>query len=192
MKKLLFLSLMWTLVCGFVFAVAQYTLRQGANDPQIQLARDLRNSLHDGASAESFQQNVNPVDIKNSLSPFTMIFSEDHTVIASTGRLDNQTLQVPTGVLEYTLNKKDSTGTGAEHLVTLQPEKGVRLAAVFKVVELTTPGAKPLIVMSARNLSLVESRINHIQWFSAGVWLVGLFAIATYSVLSQRQGKYMA
>ncbi|MCW1930198.1 MAG: hypothetical protein KIH62_002670 [Candidatus Kerfeldbacteria bacterium] len=183
---------MWTLTCGLVFGATYYSLRQGANDPQLQMVRDMRNSLNNGALAESFQQNVNPVDIKNSLSPFYMIFSEDHTVLASSGRLNNETLQVPSGVLEYVVNSAPSMVGGAEYRVTLEPQKGVRLAAVFKVAPLNTPGAQHHIVMAARNLIEVDSRIQYIQWVCAGVWLAGLLAIAGYSALSQRPEKRTA
>jgi hypothetical protein len=174
MKHTLLILVLWTMTCGLVLVSNQYTLRQEANDPQLQIVRDMRNSLNRGVDP-SIYQSAELIDVRSSLSPFVMVFDSSGTVLATNGALDGKTLSVPQGVIEY-VTSKNAGGVvgGAEHRVTLEPASGVRLAAVLKVVPLNAPGAQHLIVLSARNLMEVEARIQAIKVFCAIVWLLGV------------------
>jgi hypothetical protein len=106
-------------------------LRQGANEPQTQMVRDMRDALNAGTKQPIEYATTPSVDIKNSLEPFVMVFDSEGETIASSGQLNDGALRVPEGVLDYVANKSsDGVTGGAEHTVTLQPEPGVRLAAV--------------------------------------------------------------
>jgi hypothetical protein len=154
-------------------------LRQGANEPQTQMVRDMRDALNAGTKQPIEYATTPSVDIKNSLEPFVMVFDSEGETIASSGQLNDGALRVPEGVLDYVANKSsDGVTGGAEHTVTLQPEPGVRLAAVFKVVPLNLPGAQYYIVMAARSLHDVENYERMVLMMAGALWSVGMIVIA--------------
>jgi hypothetical protein len=151
-------------ICGLVYMAEQQSLRQGANDPQIQLAEDAAAALSDGKSTITAVVPASIVDVGRSLAPFIMAFDPSEAVSASSGLLHGQNPVLPAGVLDYV--KKNG-----EDRITWQPEPGVRIAAVVERVE-STGG----FVLAGRSLREVEKRENQTVQITAVFWLVTLAA----------------
>ena len=77
-----------TLFCGLVYVSVQQTLRLGANDPQIQIATDVRNSLESGDSINNLSYSV--IDAGKSLSPFVIIYDNSGRLISKIQAADIQ------------------------------------------------------------------------------------------------------
>src|SRR6185295_4920318 len=78
MPKLARVAVLWvpfagviTILCGMVYLTVQQSLRQSANDPQIQMAEDAAGALARGAAEETVLP-ATQVDIATSLSPFAI------------------------------------------------------------------------------------------------------------------------
>ncbi len=170
-------AIVLTILCGLVYVVTQQQLRQGANDPQIELVRNMELELQPGTHIPADYNTTDIVDVRHSLSTFVMIFDQDGQVLASTGKLDDDTLVVPTDLLAYMNEHWD------EHAVTLQPTPKVRLAAVFKTVTLNKPGLQTVTVMAARSLQEVEKREQQVVLLVTTAWGVGMILIIGWSAL---------
>ena len=101
---------------GLVYLTLQQVLRQGANDPQIQLSEDLAASLTSGKSP-SAEFPAQQVEISTSLAPFVMIFDDDGKLLRSNALLDGNPPQYPAGVFEYVRQH-------GQDRVTWQPREG--------------------------------------------------------------------
>ena len=160
-----------TLGCLLVYAVVQQDLRQGADDPQHQLAEDAVASLAAGDAASAV---VGPakVDIAHSLEPFLIVYDASGAVLASGGQIDGLAPVVPTGV------RASAIATGSDH-VTWQPRPGVRIATVV----LPWSGGT---VLAGRSLRRVEEITASLGALVGAGWLVLLVAIAGVSLVSAR------
>ena len=152
-----------TVMAGLVYGVGQHILRSGANDPQIQLARDAAAGWDAGAEPVSL---VPPTrtDVGRSLAPFLIVFDRSGAEIASSALLDGATPELPSGVF-------DSVRNAGEDRITWQPAQGVRIAAVI------VP-AQHGFVLAGRSLRLVEEREADILLLVGLAWLGALGAIA--------------
>jgi hypothetical protein len=149
-----------TTVCGLVYVTVQQALRQSANDPQIQMAEDAAQALTEGASAESVVS-AGRIDVARSLAPFTVVYDEDGEVVASSGLLHRQPLNLPNGVL-------DNVRLHGNSRLTLQPESGVRIASVIVKYD----GVRPGFVLAGRSMRELESRTAQIRMFVAIAWVI--------------------
>jgi hypothetical protein len=154
------LALLTFAFCGLVYLVMQQSFRISANDPQIQMAEDIASAMAGGTAPASLVP-AGDIDIASSLSPFVVVFDETGTVLASSGLLHGKNLALPAGVLDY-------VKANGEDRLTLQPEPGVRIAAVIAPVT----GAKPGFVLVGRSLRETENRIDQL----------GLLVVATLAV----------
>lgn len=174
MKKLILtlsVPLLITIIFGTIYAVAQQSLRQGANDPQIQLAEDAAAQLDGGVQPQHLVSGS--VDIASSLAPFIVIYDNDGKAIAATGQLNSELPSVPQGILTAAANR-------AYHTVTWQPEAGVRVAAV-------TVKAKNYYVLSGRSLKEVEKRADRLLFLTALGWFMAIAGfVVTYAVAYTR------
>ncbi len=157
-----------TLLSGLVYLAVQQDLRQGANDPQIQMAEDAAQALAQGATVEAVVP-AGQVDAARSLAPFVVVFDAQKQPVAASGQLHGQIPVVPDGVLDY-------ARLHGQNRVSWQPEPGVRLAAVV----VSYQGTKPGFVLAARSLRDVEIRESQAE-FEAGA--VGGLALAVTLVL---------
>ena len=152
-----------------VYAAVQQDLRQGANDPQEQLAEDAVAALDAGAAPASVVGAAR-VDLNASLAPFVAVYAVDGTALATDGVLDGRPPVPPSGVLE----SARSTGRDA---VTWQPEAGIRIALVV----LPWRGGTVAAGRSLRRVEETESRIETLV--AAGglvtVAMVGLAALVS-------------
>ena len=149
-----------TLLCGLVYLALQQTLRQGANDPQVQMAEDAAAALAAGGAPESVLLGAR-VEISASLAPFMVIYDEMGAPMASSGLLHGTVPLLPSGVFDYTRQN-------AEDRVSWQPEPGVRIAAVV----VAYAGAQPGFVLAGRSLREVEKRASQVGQITGIAWLV--------------------
>ncbi len=156
----------WLLVAvvivGFYFslyAVVQQVLRQGADDPQIQMAEDAATKLAAGQSVQGIVP-VEKVDIATSIAPYMIIFNANGTPIASSAQLNGQTPSIPSGVF-------DSVRKNGEDRITWQPQDGVRSAVIVTQFKGSSTG----FVLAGRSLREVEKREdNLLQLLNVG-WI---------------------
>lgn len=148
---------------GLTYAAIQQDIRQGADDPQIQMAEDIAAKLANGQQV----QNVVPadkVDIAISLAPYIIVFDATGKPIASSAQLDGQIPTIPAGVF-------DSVRQSGEDKITWQPRPGVRSA----VVVTQFGGSKPGFVLAGRSLREVEKREDDILYIVLLGWVAMLF-----------------
>jgi hypothetical protein len=164
-------ALIITLVFGTMYALTQQTLRQSANNPQIQMAEDAAVQLNHGARPAPLVGGR--VDIESSLSPFVIVYEKSGKVAASSGYLNGAIPALPHGVL--TSAKGDSYNA-----VTWQPQAGVRIASV-------TVAADNYYVLSGRSLRETESRESTLTKLAAAGWLAALCVLTIAWWLTRRQ-----
>jgi hypothetical protein len=173
-KQFIMLSMVVTLASGICYVAVQQSLRQSANDPQIQMAEDAAAALARGetpaeAKAEGKNQDSGSakIDMALSLSPFLIIFDDNGQPVVSTVQLNAQTPAPPAGVLAY-------AKAHGENRVTWQPRPGVRSAAVI----VHYAGQKSGFVLAGRSLREVETRVSAIGRLIAAGWAASLFALS--------------
>lgn len=147
--------------CALSYATVQQSLRQGANDPQIQMAEDAAEALNQGASASSVIPKET-VDIGKSLSPFIVLYDNNGEPTASSGLLFGQMPIYPKGAL-------DSATRSGENRVTWQPSSNVRIASVVVPY-------KGGFVMAGRSLREVEKRESQTEGYAGLTGILALIA----------------
>jgi hypothetical protein len=169
-----------TILALAIYAIPQQVLRQGANDPQIQLATDLVAVLERGDTSASLQQEVQAVagqgnvDVARSLSPFVIVYDDQGRPLASQAQLNGGVPVPPSGVFDFVRQH-------GEERVSWQPilgsTRGVRIAAVVQRVS----GAHPGFVLAGRSLREVEAREHQIAQMARLAWLgmLGLILVGT-------------
>src|SRR6476620_10838884 len=103
MKKIpslnyLFAPAIITVIFGVIYATVQQSYRTAANDPQIQIARDINARIHQGKPVESFLADT--IDIAHSLSTFAALYEANGKPIRSSGYLDRKMPELPAGVFD--------------------------------------------------------------------------------------------
>lgn len=157
-------------LCLLVYLAVQQTGRQLANDPQLQISREVRAALEGGQPMSSVVPTTQ-TELATSLSPFITTVSDDGTILASSARLHGQLKSVPRGVLET------ARGIG-EYRVTWQPEPGVRMATVVT----RNQGASGGFIVVGRSLAESESRTRSIGYLLFIGWaatLAGLVVLVS-------------
>ena len=162
-----------TAVLGVIYVTIQQNYRNGANDPQIEIVEDTAARL-EASAAILDQVPQEKIDAQHSLAPFVIIFDTEGNAIAGNGYLGATLLSVPKGVF-------DEAKASGEYRVTLEPQKGVRIAAVVKpFVGREANG----FVLSGRSLREVEVRVDDLTKLIALGWaatLAGLAVLAFFS-----------
>jgi len=160
-----------TLMCGLVYGAVQQSIRQGANDPQIQMAEDVAAALTKGESPDSVAQGTF-VDLKPgySLAPFIIIYSEAGEPIAGDGRIDGALPKPPPGVFAYVREH-------GQDRVTWQPEPDIRIAAVVQKIS-----DRSGFALAGRSLREVEIREIRLSYQVGIAWIV-LVAFLSFCLL---------
>lgn len=148
-----------------VYTSVQQSHRSSANDPQLQLARDLSYGLKTGRQLTSLVS-ADTIDIAQSLAVFAETFDHSGNPIQSTGFLNGRLPRPPAGVLDFTASNQ-------ENVITWQPQSGVRMAMVYEKVNSPTVA----FVAAGRSLQEVEIREGNL------VKMVGITWIACMAVL---------
>ncbi len=162
-----------------LYSIPQQVLRQGANDPQIQMATDLaalldRYGVTDGLHQGALLQSGGGVDMARSLSPFLIVYNDQGQALGSNAQLNGQTPAPPQGVFDYVRQH-------GEERVSWQPvlggEHGVRIAAVVERVN----GPQPGFVLAGRNMREVQARIDQVQQMAGLTWIgmLGVILLGT-------------
>jgi len=168
-----------TLIFGATYATVQQTYRTAANDPQIQIARDINARLQQGKSVETFLADT--IDIDRSLSTFVTLCDADGKPVRSSGDLDGHMPELPAGVFEFAKSH-------GEHRVTWQPRTGVRMAMVI-----ISSNSSPIgFVAAGRSLQEVEIRERDLVMMIFLGWIVCVVVILLHALLQfyrDRQNK---
>ncbi len=160
LKRWLLIAMVVTGLIGLIYVAVQQNLRQGANDPQIQMAEDAATKLANGQSVQNVVSSEK-VDIANSLAPYLIIFDANGNPIASSAQLDSQTPTIPSGVFNYVRQN-------GEDRFTWQPQTGVRSAVVVTQYK----GSNSGFVLAGRSLREVEKREDSLMLVLLAGWVV--------------------
>jgi hypothetical protein len=155
-------ALLVTLVCGLIYVSVQQLHRSAANDPQLQLARDISERLKNNQSIEKLWEG-DSFDISKSLAVFKTLYNKNGEVIQSTGVLNGKPPQLPKGVFDY-------SARNTEDVLTWQPQQGVRMAMVVEAV------GSPHVAFVAvgRSLKETEKRVGNLTGMLLIGWLLCL------------------
>ena len=141
-----------------VYASVQQAHRSSANDPQLQIARDLSAAISSGKSINNLLQH-DTIDLSQSLSVFTEIFDKNGNPLQSSGFLNGALPKPPAGIFEY-------VNENVEDALTWQPQNDVRMAMVFEKIK--EPGEG--FVAAGRSLKETEVRESNLLKMVAIVW----------------------
>ena len=163
-----------------LYAIPQQVLRQGANDPQIQMATDMasfldRYGVTDGLHQGALLNSGGVVDMAHSLSPFLIVFNDQGQPLGSNVQLGGKTPTLPAGVLAYTRSNR-------EDRVTWEPIPGshaVRIAAIVERVE----GNQPGFVLAGRNMREIEARTEQVRQMAGLTW-IGMLGVILFGSLA--------
>jgi sensor histidine kinase regulating citrate/malate metabolism len=159
-----------TVVFAVIYATVQQSYRAGANDPQIQMARDISNRLRHGKTTEGFFADT--VDIAESLSPFVSIYDATKKPVRTSGYLDGKFPELPEGVFDF-------AKAHGENQVTWQPRSGVRMAMVVSCQNSSRTG----FVAAGRSLREVEEREHNLIITAFLGWLICIGLVLIYAAL---------
>ena len=159
-----------TLILLLIYAASQQTYRTGANDPQIQMARDMAVSLKEQKSIEHIFP-VDSIDISKSLGVFAVLYDRNSRPVKSSGFIHGKTPQLPAGIFDFVKSH-------GEDMITWQPQPGVRMAMVVAAVQ--SPDISFLAV--GRSLKEVEVREGNLLSMVMISWLicVGIIVINAF------------
>jgi hypothetical protein len=168
-----------TVLALALYAIPQQLLRNGANDPQIEMATNLSARLDSNGVTNGLVQgalvNGTPiVDMTRSLSPFLIVYDDHGRALGSNAQLDGQTPVPPAGVFDY-------VRTHGEERVTWQPVFGSRTVRIAAVVVRVNNGSQPGFVLAGRNMREVEAREAQVRQMAALAWIgmLGLILVGT-------------
>jgi hypothetical protein len=163
-----------------LYAIPQQVLRQGANDPQIQMATDLATILErfgvtDGLHQAALLNSGGVVDMSRSLSPFLIVYNDQGQPLSSNVQLDGQTPTLPAGVFAYTRSHR-------EDRVTWEPIPGSHAVRIAAVVERIS-GNQPGFVLAGRNMREVEAREEQVRQMAGLTW-IGMLAVILFGTIA--------
>lgn len=158
-KKFIPFVILTTAFCGLVFVAVHQSIRQNANDPQIQMSEDSARLLENGEKPEDVTPKAE-VDISKSLSVFLIIFDDQGKPVASSAVLKGRIPSPPMGVFDNVRSK----GKGR---LTWEPSPGIRIAAVITKYN----GANPGFVLAGRSIREVEAREHTLFVEVAAAWV---------------------
>lgn len=165
MRTFILVLFISTVLSGLIYLSIQQVLRQTANDPQIQIAEDVADSLSQGADPSQIIPNYT-FDISKSLSTFVIVTDGTGKVVASTATLDGKTPQMPKGVLDYT------KAHGQDRL-TWQPKTGVRTATIVNYYNNSQTKASGYVIVG-KSLREVEKRVSQLALQVGIAWALTL------------------
>jgi hypothetical protein len=151
-----------TALAGLVYVAVQQSYRQGANDPQIQMAEDAAAQIEAGQQPGTVVGS-STVDMARSLAPYLIVYDEAGHVQAASVQLNGQVPSIPAGVLA-------AARQSGENRLSWQPQEGVRSAAVVTYFG----GSHPGFVLAGRSLREVEDRESQLTQMVGLAWVVGL------------------
>lgn len=124
-----------------IFFVGQKLIRENANNPQLQISREMAGALTGDIDVAQKFFSVQ-VNYKKSSLPFFMNFSETGKLLASNGIYGEKVELPPQDIMEYAKSRSD-------YRFTWKLPGGTKVAAVTNRYE----GKEPGFVLVARNLT---------------------------------------
>lgn len=161
-------ALLVTMLSGLIYVSVQQSHRSGANDPQLQIARDISERLKNNQSIDQLMAG-DTVEISKSLAVFKVLYNMNGEPIQSNGLLDGKLPKIPKGVFDFTPKK-------GENVLTWQPRKGVRMAMVVESVQSQGIG----FVAAGRSLKETEKRVGNLTTMLFIGWLACLGVIVIH------------
>jgi hypothetical protein len=177
LKQWLPIAAVAAILCCLVYAAVQQALREGADDPQIQMAEDAASAFAAGSAPQALLPAAQ-IDIGKSLAPFFIFFDAAGKPVASSASLHGEPPSPPVGVFEYVRSH-------GEERVTWQPEPGVRIASVIVRVNGPVYG----FVLAGRSLREVEKREARLMSEAAAALLFTLGISLALVGFREYQGK---
>ena len=156
-----------------MYAAVQQTYRSTANDPQLQIARDLSAAISSGKPINN-RLPSDTIDLSQSLAVFVEIFDKNGNPLHSTGLLNGTLPKPPGGIFEY-------ANANVEDVLTWQPQNDVRMAMVFE--KINAPGEG--FVAAGRSLKEIEVRENNLVKMIGITWMACM-AVLLVHLLVQR------
>ncbi len=163
-----------TIVMGTIYVSVQQSYRFNANDPQIQIARDIAGKIKDGSSFEKIFPR-DSVDISEGLGVFALLCDSTGRPVRYSGFLDNKPPQLPSGVFEY-------AGIHREDWITWQPRQGIRMAMIV----IRTNRSPFSYVAVGRSLKEVEIRVHALGEMVLICWLLSMLIIGILAAFQFR------
>lgn len=160
-----------TIIMLTIYATVQQAHRSGADDPQLQMARDITEKINNGRSYEKLLP-ADTVEISKGLATFVCMYNANGEPVLSTGLLDGKFPRMPEGVLDYAKANK-------EDVLTWQPREGVRMALVVEATKDVNAG----FVAVGRSLQEVEKREDNLVTMVGIAWIACLGVILIHFVL---------
>ncbi len=154
-----------------IYISVQQSYRSSANDPQLQMARDISNALSSGKSQGKIFT-VDTIDLTQSLAVFVTLFDKGGNPIQSTGFINATMPRLPQGVYQF-------TNSNQEDVITWQPQPNVRMATVIEKVNDANIG----FVAVGRSLKEVEVRESNILKMSGIVLGICLALLIIHFVI---------
>src|SRR5260221_7233347 len=157
-----------TIFSGLIYATVQQSYRSSANDPQLQVTRDICERIKNKQPFDHFMMN-DTIEISKSLSIFNVLYDSNGQPVRSTGILDGGLPRMPKGIFDF-------TKSNGENVFTWQPRQGVRMAMVIKSVQ--SPGIG--FVAAGRSLAEIEKREANLVTMVFMGWILSLAVILFY------------
>jgi len=169
---------MITLTTLMVYGTAQHLLRIGANAEPATQAKFLSQRLANGAEPAEIVTSYY-ANLPQDGATFTLITDENEKTIISTYRLNNQLLELPSGVYSYAKSH-------GEDRLTWQPEMGIREATV--VMPYTSKDGKTGFVASGVSLRESENSLDALtlKLFMGWVLMMAVSSITFYPGVSKK------
>ncbi|HLZ95680.1 MAG TPA: hypothetical protein VKT20_10165 [Candidatus Dormibacteraeota bacterium] len=168
------LAVVATLAAGLGYVIAQQTVRQAANHPQVEMARDAISKLDAGASPTSvLPARVVDLDSPSDADPYLIVVDRLRRILASSVTIGGQQPLPPDGVFDYVQSH-------GEDVITWQPEPGVRSAIV---VDSFGQG----FVVAGRSLKATEELESALSLWALGGWALAMVAIGGVAAFRVRR-----
>src|SRR5690348_9360421 len=89
-----------SILVAFTYAAVQQAHRSSADDPQLQVARDISNKLKRGETINKWFDG-DSLEISQSLGVFHILYNDKKEPVLSTGLLNGKMPFLPLGVFDY-------------------------------------------------------------------------------------------
>ncbi len=171
-------ALLVTILSGLIYVSVQQSHRSGANDPQLQIARDISGRLKNNKAIDQLMAG-DTVEISKSLAVFIVLYDMNGEPIRSNGLLDGKLPQIPKGVFDFTRRH-------GEDAISWQPRRGVRMATVVESVQAGEIG----FVAVGRSLQEVEKRVGSLTTMILIGWLACIGVIFLHVIIVNIRSKH--
>lgn len=161
-----------SIIMLLIYATVQQTSRSAANDPQMQMARDIARDIRYTRTYRYYSDSA--IDAGQSLSTFMQLYNNKGELLFSGGTVHGRAPQIPEGVL-------NNAKLHQENAVTWQPAADVRLATVAAY----TSRPDTAYVVIARSLQEVETREARLTQMVILSWGVGVGIIAVHWLIQR-------